>query len=100
VSYEEEIGIQGMLSGREETPTMERTTRLQIEAAFRLLVETKTLYQNLEIDVQPIEKELEPIGKLLKEHYVVERTKGGATDAEIMRILFAPCADRRRKMRT
>lgn len=86
MSYEEEIGIQGVLPGREESPTMERTTRLQIEAAFRLLVETKTLYQNVEIDVQPVEKELESIGELIKKHYETERFKGGVTQKQIDKI--------------
>lgn len=53
---DDEIKIQHALPGRPESPALERTARMAIEAAFGELISRKLLYQKVAIDLSALSK--------------------------------------------
>jgi hypothetical protein len=53
-TYDDEIKIQHGIKGRPESPALERTARLAIEAAFSEVVSSKSLYQKVTVDLSQL----------------------------------------------
>ncbi|HPA21321.1 MAG TPA: hypothetical protein PLU30_26495 [Verrucomicrobiae bacterium] len=54
----DEIELQHTLPGREASPCFERTVRLAVERAFKDLLETKNLYQKVDVDLNALPQAL------------------------------------------